>query len=1243
MGDSTPTVRSDAHKLTITASGDLVWLDDQPGPNAWVVNRFGIKTIDKNQEAPLLDAQGQIVKATGTEDGGPTSGGGGTSGDQSAPNNLDNNGHDDPPHAVDDSVTARAGTTVIIPVTANDWDPDGNAIAVNTVGVDKAAGHGTTDVLNGSSVAYVPEKGYSGTDTFSYSIIDENGSTATANVNVELFAADSANRPPITKPDHVKTRVGHPVVIDVLSNDIDPERDVLSVPTFRQNGNAAIITDTLGPTGLAALKYDPPPDTPGIYTFTYQAADPQGGTSAPTKVTVEVTSKDSPNDPPVANPDAIRLRVNSSDTLDVKANDTDDDGDELFVSLPDPLPKSVLATVVGQRLNITVLPGAETRSVIRYDLSDGTNHVTGRVLVVKIDDTAPNRPPVANPDTDKVVIGSSVKIPVTLNDIDPDNDTIRLLSVDQPAGGVGSTTREDDSVRFTPNLPKITEPTPVSFTYHITDGKGNDVSGTVTVTVLVEALPKAPFARDDFADTVTDKPVTIDVLANDSDPSGGTPSLAGSPGCPNGGEATITDNQRVTFTPPLGGVGTYRCKYTIRNTGGLDSQASIIVTVTTAPPGNHDPVINNALLQTDLSVGKPLVFNANSLAHDDDIGDTLVFVSVGKPEHGSTDFSQKASSFTYTAPPTGSTDSTPVVDNFDVTISDGNNGNARGTISIRITDPTPAATPPNTHDVSMTATVGQLTRFDVVSELQAANPNATLTLVGASADSPTPDAAIDTSGGTVLITPKAAGTLSITYTVKDADTLLKASGRLRLTIADAPPANPPPVAVADDLTVASGGSNSVDLLANDLGITDPGDKATVVLVNRPPASFGTVDLTNGVLTLTAGPGASGGQAVIRYSLDDGSGQTSTATVTLTILACSESAPQVLPARLFTPYQTPIAIDLNQYVVSGTIVPGSVSGAGLTGPVGTFTPPAGMNGAVQVTYTVTNSCHEIDHGLLTIDVNRAPVGGDITRNLARGDSLTLAASDLASDDEPLTITAINGNPPWVSLVDAATINASPSNAVGSGIYTFTVLVEDPGGLTATATIHLSISNLPPTAIADEYFTQFSQLTFDPTVNDFDSEPGPLAVQLVTPVDGGGVLLGIAGNAVTVALPHGVSTFSYTIVDGGGLTDSSTITITSNSPPSAPDVSDSTNQPTINVNLSPVDPDGDAVDVRCNSTAVFDVVVVPNPNPSNPAEANRVTLHVTVLPDHFNGTDSFTCTSTDTFGARTTSTVTLTVND
>ena len=304
----------------------------------------------------------------------------------------------------------------------------------------------------------------------------------------------------------------------------------------------------------------------------------------------------------------------------------------------------------------------------------------------------------------------------------------------------------------------------------------------------------------------------------------------------------------------------------------------------------------------------------------------------------------------------------------------------------------------------------------------------------------------------------------------------------------------------------------------------------------------------------------------------------------------------------------------------------------------------MNGSELVTFAAANGCQEIAHGVLTIDVNRPPVGGNIARNLSPGDSLTLTVNDLASDDETLTISTFNGTAPsWVTLVDATTINISPPSNASSGEYNFTATVEDPGGLTATAAVKVTITNLPPTALADAYTTVFSQFTFDPTENDFDSEPGPLAVQIVTPVGGPAEVLGRTGNVITVSLPHGVSTFNYTIVDSGGLTASSTITITSNNPPSMGDVVDSTNQPTIDVTLLPTDPDGDPLDVSCPSTAIFDVIVIRNPNPSNPAEANRMTLHVTVLPEHFNGTSSFTCAATDPFGATAFATVTLTIND
>ena len=198
---------------------------------------------------------------------------------------------------------------------------------------------------------------------------------------------------------------------------------------------------------------------------------------------------------------------------------------------------------------------------MQYILTDNHQSTGARraCWCVRIDDTAPNRPPVANADSDRVVIGNSVKIPVTANDLDPDHDVITSVVGRRPGRWFRHNGREGNSVRFTPNLPDITEPTPVTFTYKISDGHGNDATGKVTVTVLFEALPKPPFARDDFADTETDKPVTIDVLANDTDPSGGgQPHLTTNPVCAGGGDAKRTPDDRVTFTPPRGETGTFR-------------------------------------------------------------------------------------------------------------------------------------------------------------------------------------------------------------------------------------------------------------------------------------------------------------------------------------------------------------------------------------------------------------------------------------------------------------------------------------------------------------------------------------------------------------------------------------------------------------------------------------------------------------------------------------------------------------
>jgi hypothetical protein len=85
-----------------------------------------------------------------------------------------------------------------------------------------------------------------------------------------------------------------------------------------------------------------------------------------------------------------------------------------------------------------------------------------------------------------------------------------------------------------------------------------------------------PDAVDDPVTTDEDTPVTIDVLANDTDP--GDTLTVDSVGTPANG-STSTDEATVTYTPTLNFNGLDVFPYTIRDTGGLTDTATVTVTV----------------------------------------------------------------------------------------------------------------------------------------------------------------------------------------------------------------------------------------------------------------------------------------------------------------------------------------------------------------------------------------------------------------------------------------------------------------------------------------------------------------------------------------------------------------------------------------------------------------------------------------------------------------------------------------
>jgi len=138
----------------------------------------------------------------------------------------------DCPIAVNDAAMVEADGTVIIPILANDSDPDGDPLTVNILTLPA---NGTLTVNADGTVTYVPQAGFSGMDQFTYEICDgECCSPATVDILV--------GEPPVIDAidDDAITPCGEPVTVGVLDNDIVMNADGDIIVFFDNPENGTI-------------------------------------------------------------------------------------------------------------------------------------------------------------------------------------------------------------------------------------------------------------------------------------------------------------------------------------------------------------------------------------------------------------------------------------------------------------------------------------------------------------------------------------------------------------------------------------------------------------------------------------------------------------------------------------------------------------------------------------------------------------------------------------------------------------------------------------------------------------------------------------------------------------------------------------------------------------------------------------------------------------------------------------------
>lgn len=557
------------------------------------------------------------------------------------------------PIVVADSIVVAANSSgSLIDVLANDSDPDGQPLQLNSV---STPAHGSAQIV-GSMVMYMPAAGFVGADSFNYTVSDPSGLSASGSVSVTVQPSVN-NSPPDAKDDSASTNANTPISIAVLANDTDPDGDALTI--------TAVTTPTSGGTTQITadgqISYTPPLAFSGTVVFDYTISDGHGGSDS-ARVTVSVSAI---NRSPIAQADNATTTPGASVTIDVLANDSDPDGDPLdVVSVSQP---GAGTAVLDANNTITYTPNlsASGSDAFSYTISDGRGGSASAQVIITI--AAPiNNPPIALADNASTPFGTPVTVNVLANDSDPDGDPLDVVSVTTPGSGT-AVINANNTITYTPNVSATSTDT---FTYTISDGRGGSASAQVTITIAAP-INNPPFAVADNATTNFGAPVTINVLANDSDPDG-DPLTVISVTAPSSGNVVVNTNNSITYTPTTTFAITVTFTYTISDGRGGSASAQVAVVIGT--PINNPPiaVADNA---TTTAGGTVII---NVLANDSDPdGDPLGVVSVTQPPFGSATITAD-NRISYSNIQNFGTDT------FTYTISDGRGGSASATVTVTI-------------------------------------------------------------------------------------------------------------------------------------------------------------------------------------------------------------------------------------------------------------------------------------------------------------------------------------------------------------------------------------------------------------------------------------------------------------------------------------------------------------------------------------------------------------------------------
>ncbi|BAY61023.1 putative outer membrane adhesin [Calothrix brevissima NIES-22] len=934
-------------------------------------------------------------------------------------------------------------------------DVEGDTLSV----VGLTATNGSLVNNNNGTYTFTPTANYNGNVTLTYGVSD---GTVTLTGQTRSFSVTPVNDAPVGSPTATlaNTREDTAIIInsaDLLAgfSDVDGNNTLSVVGLTATNGS--LVNNNNG-----TYTFTPTANYNGNVTLTYGVSDGTVTLAGQTRSFSVTPVNDAPvaQSPPATTYQAINtpyqaidLVPGGSGVVSILSNDDDNFAQINLGGASFNFYGNTYNSLFASSNGLITFGTGET-GFFNTDLSSGlgglTNEIRQAAIAVFWDDlstqgTTANQVLYRIQDNQLIVEWKEVFIrgsgsgnPITFQAILQLNTglargNITFNYVDLDAGNVSYNNGASATVGIKNATGSIGSPVLVS----LNNGSNPNVRSGQAITIF-EVGPLG-YTTEDTAIIIN----SADLLTSFSDVEGDTLSVVNLTA--TNGSLVNNNNGTYTFTPTANFNGKVNLTYGVSD--GIDTlsgqvQTFPVIPVNDAPVGSPTATLANTREDTAI-----IINSADLLAGFSDVeGDTLSVVGLTATNGSLVNNNNGTYTFTPTANFKGTVTLTYGVSDGTVTLA----GQTRS-FSVTPINDAPVGSPTATLSDTPEDTAIIINSADLLAGFSDANGD-TLSVVGLTADN---GSLVINNDGTYTFNPTANfnGAVNLTYGVTDGTATLASQTRsFNVTAINDAPVGSPTATLANTSEDTAINITAADLLE---GFSDvDGDNLSVVGLTADNGSL----VINNDGTYTFNPTANFNGAVnLTYSVSDGTASLTGRTRTFTVTAVND-APVGSPTATLsnTAEDTAITINSSNLLEGFSDVDGdNLSVVGLTADNGslvinndgtyTFNPTANFNGAVNLTYSVSDGTASLTGRTRTFTVtavNDAPVGSPTATlsNTAEDTAITINSSNLLAG-----FSDVDGDN--LSVVGLTATNGSLVNN-NNGTYTFTPTANFNGTVTLT---------------------------------------------------------------------------------------------------------------------------------------------------------------------------------------------------